>query len=89
MIETQMSVDRFVCRVTWTVVLGLLVGAWVVALRDGDDWLIAGLMAATGCATSAVAATLQIRQYVVRTCTLVRALGGAAELERPTLHRVP
>lgn len=65
------------CRVwawiAWTAVVGLLVAAWLLLLLDQDHWRVAGLLAFTACAGSAIAATLHIRSFLVRVCSLVRA----------------
>lgn len=59
--------------VLWLVVGGLLLAAWVVALNRPDLMAIYGMLAATGLGLSAVAATVHIRVYAARICTLVRA----------------
>ncbi len=68
----------------WVVVAALLIAAWVVILAADDYWTIAGMLAATSCATSALAATLHIKTYMCRLSRLVRL---SADLERPAeLH---
>ena len=59
--------------VLWALVGGLLLSAWIVALERSDLVAIYGMLAATGLALSAVAATVHIRVYAARICTLVRA----------------
>ncbi len=60
----------------WTVVAGLMAGAWGVILIAPEHWKIAGLLATSACVTSAVAATLSIKIYAARQCALIRALSG-------------
>lgn len=67
--------------VLWVVVTGLLGGAWAVVLLVGDHLPIAGMLAATGCALSALAATLQIKTYACGVSRLVRATSGASVRE--------
>lgn len=73
-----MNEDYFLrCRVYawigWAVVLALIVSAWAVMVVGVHEWRIAFLLGGSGCAMSAVAATLHIRSFMVRVCSLVRA----------------
>lgn len=77
--------EGFVGRTTviaiclWVLVAGLMLAAWlVITLAGGDSWKIGGMLAASACATSAIAAAFQIRVYMLRTCALIRAIGTAA-----------
>lgn len=81
------------CRVwayaAWMVVAALLAAAWLVMLLDWHDWRIAGLLAFSACTGSAVAATLHIRSFMVRVCSLVRAASiRRNELDGEGLHSV-
>lgn len=70
-----------------TVVTGCL-WAWVAALllASWGTWLLSDhttlpiLLGLTACASSAAAATAQVRCYAVRLCRVVRVTGG---LQRP------
>lgn len=68
------------CRVyalfAWVTTLVFILAAWVVMLFAEDQWKLAFLLGGTGCAMSAVAATLHIRSFIVRICSLVRATNG-------------
>lgn len=61
----------------WATVLALMVAAWVVILFADSHWTVAGMLAASGCALSALAATLHIKTYACRLSQLVRATVGA------------
>lgn len=73
-----MNEDYFMkCRVyAWLAWFGtaVLIGAsWIVMIFDPEDWWLAVLLGLTGLACSAVAATLHMRSFMVRVCSLVRA----------------
>ncbi len=63
--------------VLWAVVAGLMLAAWVVILAADNYWTIAGMLAATSCATSALAATLHIKTYACGMARLIRVTAGA------------
>lgn len=65
----------------WAVVLGLLVAAWVVILFADSHWTVAGMLAASGCALSALAATLHIKTYACRMSRLIRISSGLEQGE--------
>jgi hypothetical protein len=73
--------------IAWAVVLALVIAAWVVMLFDGDDWAVGFLLGGSGCAMSAVAATLHVRSFAVRVCSLIRA-ASVRELEDSGLRPV-
>lgn len=90
MIDTLWNVtDKLATRLAWALVVGLLFAAWWIALLLPEQWVVAGMLAATACASSAMAATLQIRCYMVRTCNLVRTLSETEGRGGVQLHRVP
>lgn len=60
----------------WAVVIALLGSAWVVILAAEHHLEVAGMLAATGCATSALAATLHIKTYACRMSRLIRLSSG-------------
>ena len=70
----------------WSGVALLILLGWVVAIIAMEaNWVvIGGMLAATGCALAAAAATLSIRRYLTRTCALIRNLHGidSGESER-------
>lgn len=73
-----MNEDYFLrCRVyawcAWALTGALVAAAWLVAITDPGDWWLSVMLAVTGLALSAVAATLHIRSFMVRVCSLVRA----------------
>lgn len=71
-----MSTCGVIAGALWAVVAGLLLAAWTVALVWSDHWRVAGMLAATGCATSALAATLHIKTYACRVSRLIRVANG-------------
>lgn len=74
--EEFVSRTSLLAMTLWVVVVLLLAMAWLVAIQRPDWWLWAGMLAATGLAVSAVAATAHMRIYAVRMCSLIRATSG-------------
>ena len=62
--------------VLWVLVAGLITAAWVVALSVPHHWVVAGMLATTACALSALAAVVHIRLFVGRVIRLIRACNG-------------
>lgn len=81
--DEYVNKGKVVANVAWSTVIGLMVLAWVVILLG--DAKYAGMLAAMACASSAYAATLQIRCYVTRLACLVRA---TTSVEHPGGPRV-
>ena len=79
--EDLVSRGSVVAGAAWLVVAGLLAAAWLVMLLSPSRG-VALLLAATACASSAVAAVLQMRTYVVRICVVIRSTANLAP-ERP------
>ena len=71
--EGMISTGKVFAGVLWTWVGGLLVAAWFVALLAPGDIEFAALLAATACASSALAAVFHIRCFFVRQSHLIRA----------------
>lgn len=69
----------------WTAVVGLMAASWMVFLL-GDQWKVAGMLAATACATGGAAAVLHVRGYFVRLSRMIR-LTRDGEDSRPQLVR--
>jgi hypothetical protein len=85
----HVTVASIVTTALWAIVLGLIVGMWVM-LAVGHPHA-ASAFGFTGCATSAVAATASIRRYACRTFRLIRTLHGLegdAPVRRVELHTV-
>lgn len=74
--------EQFVSRASlaafllWFLVAALLIAAWVVAIVNPASFIIAGMLAATALALSAVAATAHIRLFACRLSRLVRVTKG-------------
>lgn len=81
--DGYVSRSCIIASTLWGAVVLLLAGAWWFGLR-ADQPLVAQLLAATACATSAVAATAHIRCYAIRVMNLVRVTAG---LESPRTLR--
>ena len=73
----------------WGLVLALVLAAWAVAMMNPDAWSVAAVLAMTGCATSALAATLHIRLFATRICRLIRATSGLDGPEPSELRALP
>lgn len=78
--ENYVSRTQVTAALAWAVVAGLMGGGVAVLVLAPDRWAWALLLTAGSCATSAVAATLTIKGYAVRLCSVIRATAG---LERP------
>lgn len=68
--------------VAWAIVGALLTASWLVMLFDADEWQLPVMLIGSACVSSAVAAVLHIRSYVVRLCAVIRA-SGRGEGEMP------
>jgi len=74
---------KVITYAAWGVVIGFMALAWVVILLT-PHWQVGGLFAAMSCATSALAATMQIKGYAVRMACLIRVTSGfGSETPRP------
>lgn len=75
---------KVITCVAWAVVIGFMALAWVVILAT-PHWQVGGMFAAMACASSAMAATMQIRCYAVRVMCLVRTASGliGSDFDRP------
>ena len=82
MIDEYVDKGKMHAMLGWSVVVGLMAIAWGVMLLTGH-WRIAGMFAATSCATSAYAAVLHLRCYAVRIAGLVRAMNSVQHDDRP------
>ena len=61
--------------VFWAKSVGLLAAVWVAAAHHvGMEWVIA--LATTFVFTATIAATIQVRSYMVRLCAVIRATAG-------------
>ncbi len=89
MTDTLMSKGKLQAAAAWAVVGVLLTAAWVVILLT-EAWLVGGMLAATGCATSALAAALMVRCYMVRMGDMIRVFNQAGGTQEPAvpLHQV-
>ena len=74
MYDRSVSTSKLITGVLWGWVAALFLAAWVTWWYEstGDLWM---MLAFTGCASSALAATSQIRCYSLRICGLLRATG--------------
>lgn len=70
MIDEYVNKNKVVAYMVWAAVVGLMAMAWAVLVLGEPEY--AAMLAATGCATSAFAATLHIRCYMTRIACLVR-----------------
>lgn len=80
----NVSRTRLITLALWTWTLTVLAAAWV-AFALGHLGLFHAL-GFTACASSAVAATAQIRCYAVNLCTQIRAAGLVNEARVRSLH---
>lgn len=78
--DSYISRNGLVVAVSWMAVAACMVGAWVTALVSPNVWIIAAVLAATGCVLTGVAVVAHMRCYSARLCSLVRVTAG---LEAP------
>jgi hypothetical protein len=76
--ERYFSHTAAIATVLWLTVGALIAAGWGIVIFAPHRWLVAGMLAATGCALSPLAATLHVRIFQVRTCGLIRAASGLA-----------
>ena len=82
-----MSRTGIIAGVLWAIVAGLILAAWVVMLAFGErHWMTAALLALTGCALSALAATLHIKTYACRVSRVIRVTAGGRSDHQATLR---
>lgn len=82
--DSSISTSKLITAALWAWVLLLFAAAWATwALGASEIWM---MLAFTGCASSACAATSQIRCYALRLCAMVRATGGADRGELRSLR---
>ena len=68
--EPFVSLAKVVAYTMWALVILLTLSAWLVwAMNPDGPWV---LLATTACASSAIAATAQMRLYCSRVCRLLR-----------------
>lgn len=84
MIDEYVDKGRVKANVGWTAVVAMMAVGWAVILLAPDHWKVGGMFAASSCATSALAAVLHIRCYIVRLACLVRATGAVERKEGPS-----
>lgn len=76
---------RLAAGVSWSLTFALIAGAWATWAFDlGSLWLLLGL---TGCAMSAVAATMSVRGYATRITRLIRLANGLPPAQPSRLLR--
>lgn len=76
MVSKSSIVAAMVAGVLWTGVAFCIFGAWGVMCTREDMWRWSLLLALTGCAMSAGAATMHIKSMHLRTNRLIRATSG-------------
>lgn len=75
MVERPTTVDAVTTKCLWGVVALLVAASWVSTLLGHDPF--ARQFGFTACATSALAAVLQIRRWFVRVNELIRHMHSA------------
>lgn len=88
--DEYVNKGKVITLAAWGVVVALMLSGWVTMVATPEHWKVAGMLAATACASSALAATLHIKCYAVRLSCLMRATSGlreGAELHGPHLIR--
>ena len=75
--DGHISISKVITLALWTWMVVLIVLAWV-AFADGLG-RVPFLLGLTGCASSAVAATAQIRCYTLEVCRIMRSIEWPAD----------
>jgi hypothetical protein len=82
--DNAISLSKLITAALWAWVALLFAAAWGTWLwHDSDIWM---MLAFTGCASSALAATAQIRCYSLRICGLLRATAGTSPADVHSLR---
>lgn len=79
--DSQVSASKVITAVLWVWTGAILAAAWTVWVFDQKD--LSAMFGFTACASSAVAATSQIRCYTLRVCGLLRVVHGLDESAPP------
>ena len=72
--DGQVPTSKIITFVLWAWTGFVLIGAWAAWLAGRHE--LAAMVGFTACASSAVAATSQIRCYTLRVCGLLRIVGS-------------
>jgi hypothetical protein len=75
--DSKVSSAMVISFTLWGVVIASMISAFAVGAAGW--WHLAAMLSQLGCATSAAAATAEIRRYVIRMCALMRRLHGVVE----------
>lgn len=87
--ESTIGTSKVFAAAVWAGVAALLVAGWAIVLFNEEQWRVAGMLAASACAGSALAATFHVRAYCVRLCNLIRVANGLhTRPEAESLHSV-
>lgn len=76
--ERTIPLSTIATVLLWAGALATLTGAWLVCASSGSHMAV--MLGFTSCALAAMAATVTIRGYTVKVCSLIRITAG---LERP------
>lgn len=82
--DGTISATRVIAGFLWTLVISLLVAAWATALWGPHH--VGGMLAATACAASGVAATAQIRVYSLSVCNQLRVMRADQDSMRESIR---
>lgn len=74
--ENYVSKSSVIAYCLWGMVAALMGAAWLIGVFWSEQWHYSVLLACTGCATSALAATAHIKLYAQRLCAVIRAATG-------------
>lgn len=82
--DSTVATSKLITSALWAWVAALFIAAWLTyAITTHDIWM---MLAFTGCASSALAATSQIRCYSLRICGLLRVASGLGAPRSADVH---
>lgn len=85
--DNSIPTSRVITGALWTWVILVLLAAWIVFAVGYHE--LAAMLGLTACASSAAAATAQIRCYTLRVCALLRVTAGLDGGDAPTVQLHP
>lgn len=75
MTEGFISRTSLIAYGAWLTATVLFAGSWYIAIYQEPYWLYAVMSIATALGFTAIAAVAHFRLYMLRTCSLIRAVG--------------
>ena len=73
----------------WALTAFVMATAWALLVISEENWIYAGMLAATGATLSTVAGVLHVKTYACRVSALVRICAGIPRPEDTEIRLLP